>query len=331
MRTPWSSVTVDILYSLGLARFLIVRSGLTAEATAGGVLDLMNRRPSDLVAGLQTAYFTSLGNARALTNTSFIGLPGWFAVTAESASVWIDIIDEHRRVIRGLDAEKTEELRLLQLYRDFLSSSAAGLTPFLRMLTGYAAHLLRAREQKNRRVSPSQFTVPLLRRLITEMAAQYGQVFANEGFRNIATAIRRSTVTEQYWKSRGDQQYEIRYGLFQDLERKTHFPGEFLKAIGKFVMDYDVENAKIEERAAKDGKAARPIRRRTHVTTHDIASFTSLMDGLGDQAEVAAMLLLAYASARDPREQAVEPPPTEQQSDDGDNAGGSDVTGDSEQ
>jgi hypothetical protein len=324
MRTPWSSVTVDILYSLGFARFLIVRSGLTAEATVGSVLDLMGRCPSDVVAGLQTAYFTSLGNARALTNTSFIGLPGWFAVTAESASVWIDIIEEHRRVIRGLDEEKTEELRLLQLYRDFISSRAAGLTPFLRMLSGYAAHLLRAREQRNRRVSPSQFTVPLLRRLITEMEPQYGPIFDNEGFQNIATAIRKSTVTEQYWKTKSKQQYEIRYGLFQDLERKAHFKSEFISGLGDFIREYDAENAKMEERFAKNGKPSKSLRHRKRVTIQDIASLVVLLDEFDKtgKAEVVARLLLAYASARDPGEP--DAPTAEQAGDDGDLTAGSD-------
>ncbi len=92
LKLPWSSAQIDIQGALGLAE------GLVAQM-ARGSFEEFGKTPRGYVSGLQTAYFKSLGSARALANVGFIGLPGWFPVTEENADEWLEILEEHRKVL----------------------------------------------------------------------------------------------------------------------------------------------------------------------------------------------------------------------------------------
>lgn len=304
LKLPWSPAKVDILGALGLVEVLINRSGFQSNASSS-VDDAIFRRgtrrkPSDIIAGLQTAYFTSLGSARSLTNTAFIGLPGWFDVVSETIEDWHSILVEHKAVIQALEEDRSEELALLVTYRDFLSAGERGLNPLLAFLADYAAHLIHARDRKQ--YAPS-FTTTNHRRLFMSMTTgetKLRPILDDEGFKHVAAAIRRATVNEQSFKARGQQVYEIHYGLFQDLERKARFTEQFIAALSAFVTDYNTENAKIAERrarATKDGMSEGGGRRRPQVTTSDLDRIITLVDTYGS--EPVAMLLLAYGSARD--------------------------------
>jgi hypothetical protein len=72
-----TSIKADIRAALHVAGALVSRSGLKdptdddfAIFYTGGL-----RRPNEVISGLQTGYFTSLGSARALTNVGFVGPP----------------------------------------------------------------------------------------------------------------------------------------------------------------------------------------------------------------------------------------------------------------
>lgn len=200
---PWSSAQIDIQGSLGLAEALVVQ--LTR-----GSWEAFDRTPRDYLSGLQTAYFKSLGSARALANTGFIGLPGWFPVTEENADDWMEILEEHRKVLVLLNEDRSEEADLLLLYRDFLS--ATDERTLLEFLASYASHVVRSRERKR---FVRQFTTKNLRRLLVSLPSGFKEIVDDPGFRAVAGAIRRSTVTEQYHKSQGNQVFEIEYGLFK--------------------------------------------------------------------------------------------------------------------
>ena len=238
LRLPWTPAKIDILGALGLAKILIERSGLLEDAGGSRLGALISRTPRDVVGGLQSAYFTSLGSARALTNTSFIGLPGWFPVNTASVNDWLGILEEHENVIRALDEERSEQASLLVSYRNFLSAGERGIGPLLSFLASYAGYVMRARDRKH--YAP-QFTVTNLGRLLERMSSTNGKplrpILDDEGFKHIAAAIRRATVTEQFYNSRGQQQYEIHYGLFQDLERKARFRDQFVAALSAFITD----------------------------------------------------------------------------------------------
>lgn len=128
------------------------------------------------------------------------------------------------------------------------------------------------------------------------------EIVSNAGFRNIATAIRASTVTQQYYKSqRDDTTYEVRYGLADELRRKARDGREFIRALSEFLQQYSQENARVQERN-KD----KPYRRRKTITTHDITEFVALIDRY--DTPTVANLLIAYGYAYDPN--AADPPTT---------------------
>jgi hypothetical protein len=288
LRLPWSSAQIDIQGALGLAKILV------RQLTRDELDEYEETTPRTFVSGLQTAYFKSLGSARALANVGFIGLPGWFPVTSENSEDWLEILEEHMEALRVLNEERSEEAELLFLYRDFLSADkgqALNVQALLEFLSSYAPFLIRARERKR---YVRQFTTSNLRRLLVSLNRKFRKIVEDPGFRAVAGAIRRSTVTEQYHKSKDQQVFEIEYGLFQDFKRKAHFPDQFVQALSVFVNSYNAQNARREEQLKGKGG-----RRRAHLTVGDLDSVVELIDTHGS--EPVAMLLIAYGSARDPR------------------------------
>jgi hypothetical protein len=139
-----------------------------------------------------------------------------------------------------------------------------------------------------------QFTTKNLRRLLVSLKDKYKEIVEDPGFRAVAGAIRRATVTEQYHKSQGKQVFEIEYGLFQDFKRKARFSDQFIGALSEFITTYDSQNARREEQLR--GKAGR---RRSRLSVSELDSVVELIDRHGS--ETVAMLLIAYGSARDPK------------------------------
>lgn len=125
-------------------------------------------------------------------------------------------------------------------------------------------------------------------------------ILDSAGFRNVAAAIRRSTVIPQYFKSRGDKgPYEVRYGLGAELLRQSAYPERFIQTLSAFLHDYNRETAQVYERF----KGNPPVRR-TRVTTKDMQQVVALIDEYDSQ--TVASLLVAYGYAREPREQEAE-------------------------
>jgi len=291
----WSSSLLDVCCALKVARRLIEGSGL---AEGNKEWELLGATPRDLIAGIYTAYFKSLGTGRAVSNLSFIGLPGWFPVTdAQSARDWLAIIDEHLAIVPFLREDRTEEYTLISLYRDFLSAN--DLRSFLAFAAAYAPYVMSRREARR---PVRQLTTTNLGKVVRNMEKRYSAIVENEGFRSIARAIRLATVTEQFHKAqRRGQVYQIHYGLFHELRRSAAFPERLCQVVGDFVASYNAENARLAERSASGGRALQ--RRRPQVTTRDLEEFTRLVDEFGS--ETVGYLLVAYGSAREPRE--VEP------------------------
>jgi hypothetical protein len=115
----------------------------------------------------------------------------------------------------------------------------------------------------------------------------------DEGFQNVAYAIRYSTVVPQSRKARGeDSLYEVRYGLGAEFKRKATVRDEFVVALSSFMQSYNQENAQQLEN--KRQQMRRDLR------TTDIESVIRLIDEYGP--EVVANLLIAFGYAREPRE-----------------------------
>ena len=120
-----------------------------------------------------------------------------------------------------------------------------------------------------------------------------GTILQDEGFRAVASAIRKSTVSAQALKSMGRHDYrEIRYDLLPELRRKrTLDKAAFVEALSSFISSYNSENARRRE-LKKHAPA--------NVTTEQFASVIALTDEHG--ARLVGVLLCAYGTCKEPRD-----------------------------
>ena len=245
----------------------------------------------NLVAGMNVASYLLLSqNSYTMMNLASLGVPDWAPKIAsfDQVNLFKHVIDEHLDRIQAIDEERSEGAALLQKYRDFVAGGQ--LSAFFDFTAGYSSYLTSAVERSNFYVRP--FTENNLRRLLEMKDPTLSPILENQGFRNVAEAIRRSTVIPQY-VGRKTSSFDVRYGLGQDLKRKSQYADDFIQALSDFMQSYNEENARVHERTK--GKS-----RRKAITTEDIASVVALIDQYGPQ--TICSLLVAFGYARDPKE-----------------------------
>lgn len=256
------------------------------------------RRVSDFVEGFTVASFKDLGSAVAVMNVATLRLPDWVEWPADlqQAQQLTQVIEEHQKLTGALDEKKGEEEQLLRDYRNFLSSRDPALRAFFDFTTAYASHTIR---KMSKREPVRRFTIDNLEVIIMandERRTEAGMpplsnIVQTQGFRNVATAIRRSTVIPQFQKVKGDTPYDVRYGLADELRRKARHKGEFIAALSEFMQQYNQENKRVYAREK------RPVR--ADITTHDITDIVRLIDEY--DSPTVANLLIAFGYARDPK------------------------------
>ena len=128
------------------------------------------------------------------------------------------------------------------------------------------------------------------------------RLYRDEGFKNIAYAIRHSTVVPQARKKVRKPVVDVRYGLGQQLTRKAAYPAEFMAEIAEFIHLYNAENSQLRESNRE------PFRK--NVTTADIEALTALVDRYGSK--VICNMLVAYGYAREPYEAKDEQAPADE-------------------
>ena len=281
-----TAVKLDIMAAL---RY--VRCFLNWCETARGqdlMAELFGQGPEDFVAGMYVAYYKSLGQASAVMNLSFIELPRWMRVQSpDDVNTYKEVIEEHENIIRNIDEEKGG-YELLVYYRDFLSGGK--WDSFFDFTAAYGSFLMREIDSEHYWVKP--FTTTNLEVLIMKSNAPLMKILESAGFRNIADAIRRSTIVPQY-RGRGESEYDIRYGLGQELKRKALYNDEFITALSEFMHSYNAENARVFEKTGKQY--------RKNIMTTDIEDIVHLVDEYG--ASTVGNLLIAFGYARDPKEE----------------------------
>ena len=291
MRRSEPAVRSDILASLRYIRALLE---YTQRDEGRSVLRryVHMQRPDRIVAGFASAFYKNLGNSAATMNLPFVGLPGWLHVhSEEEVSSALAILAEHETEIRSLDENHSDAHSLLLAYRDFCSGN--DLKAFFAFCIAYSGYIVGQRERDRRAY---QFTTENLGRLIVSSEPKLTPIIENQGFQGIAYAIRQSTVVAQYRKQQGDRRYDVRYGLGQQLARKSHYPDAFIAELSDFLAKYNAENAQVMEN--------HPGPYRRSVRTSDIDDIVHLIDEYGS--ETICNLLIAYGYARSPREPGTE-------------------------
>lgn len=279
------AIQVDILAALTLTETLLKYHELQDA-------DWLN--PAEVVTGFQTAYFQNLGNAKGVTNISFISLPHWVNLQDDAGrGEWLDILKEHRQIIRNLDESHSEERNLLEKYRDFLSGQ--DVRAFLEFLSDYGPHALRLADKGKYAL---WVQTEHLGRVLNNMGKNdITSIISDTGFQSVAGAIRRATRTALYSRKLGnDRTYDVHYGLAQELKRSAVTKVKFMATLSEFVAEYMTENL----RAADRGKKGR-----APVTTEDLLAVGKLLDE--NDPQMVAMLLIAYGYAKEPKDETPEP------------------------
>jgi hypothetical protein len=284
-----TSVKMDITASLLYTQALLEYS----EAGQQDELDFEGRGPEDVVAGLHVATYKLLSrNAYTMMNLGFIGLPRWTGEVKTRARVkeLKEVIKEHLDVIRTIEEERSDGYNLLVRYRDFLSGGQ--LETFFDFAIGYGQYLMGEWSKKNLKVRP--FTPDNLRRLLMAKEPKLDEIIKVQGFRNLAAAIRHSTVIPQRRKAQGKETaYEPEYNLGMELKRVAPFKDKFVSALGAFIQSYNAETLRRMESPRQPQFRGKPMRPR--VAEQDLDELLPLIDEYGP--EVICNLLLAYGYA----------------------------------
>ncbi len=305
--TRFPGPKADILTALSLARILIENSeeyfktgtvpADQLHMPAGGV-------PEDVISAVFVTTFAKTSmQAYGVRSAETVCIPGWFPIfSSDDADLWLAILDEHQIVIRDLSDDRSDEIGLLLAYRRFLSSRAPDSQwAFIEFLESYAPFLIRPRERGR---TPHAFRTDHVERIVMENDQRSGEILKSAGFRAVADAVRRATVSAQWLKAANRDHRDIRYELFHELRRKRALPDKepLIETVSEFVQLYNTENAKRAEQTAKEGVAGRPWSR--NVTTEEFTGFVELVDRFG--ANLVGALLCAYGSCREPRDDETE-------------------------
>jgi hypothetical protein len=289
----WNSTSIKMDIQVAL----LYTDALLEYSIEAEQLDIFSARSvSNLVAGMHVANYQLLSqNSYTMMNLAFLGLPNWMPQiqSYRDAQVYRGLIQEHLERIGSIDEERSEGYTLLQCYRDFVAGN--DLQRFFAFTSSYGNYLISALERSAFYIKP--FGEEKLERLLIMSQPKLTPILQNQGFRNIAEAIRRSTVIPQY-KGRKTSNFDVRYGLGQDLKRSAKYADAFIQALSEFMQSYNEENARVYERTKGQS-------RRKAITTNDIEEIAGLIDVHGS--ETICNLLVAFGYARDPKEKIEEP------------------------
>jgi hypothetical protein len=281
------SITSDIMAAVNYVRAMLQYA---AERQSFSLKLFNAKKPRNLVTGFYTAFYKDLGNAVAAMNLSFIALPAWIEIRDDHDTQRTrEALDEIERLTWTIDETHSDGYRLLNALRDFLSGG--DLNQLFDFTSAYTGYYMGRRERNH---FAHQLSADLVRSVAVGTEEKLAPIFENEGFKNVAYAIRQSTVTAQYRKKQQDRRYDVRYGLGQELARKSRYPDEFVTALADFVHKYNAENAQVAERFQAMGREGASFRR--NVKTSDIEAVVKLVDTYG--APLIANLLIAYGYAR---------------------------------
>lgn len=286
MSASQTAIKMDVLVSLQYTQAVLKHYEEARSEDLGE--EVFEEPPADLVNGMQMAFYKNLGNSPAVMNIASVNLPRWVAPhNSEQLTEFQASLDEHISIVRNLDETRGEQFALLSAYRDFLSGSQ--LDSFFEFTNAYSGFVMSQLERK-KFVRP--FSIPTLEVLFMNSEdKKYSEIVQNEGFRNIAYAIRHSTVSLQNAKKFRKPATDIRYGLGQQLARKAAYPDDFLAELGEFLHLYNAENAQLRE------KDRNPFR--SDVRMADLEEIVKLVDRFGSK--VISNMLVAFGYATEAR------------------------------
>jgi len=204
------------------------------------------------IRGFHSVYQKDLGQNWAVANISFINTPDFVEYrTKEEGKEWIAILESQKESISGIE-ELGDAIKGLQAYREFLGSTGhSALESFSKFSHWYAGYLMQALDREKYYVKP--FKEETLTKFYAYMEPNLKEIINNEGFKAVANAIRKSTVSLQY-TPKGQRKFEIRYGLSQQLQNKSKSKEDLATFIGDFATTYNAETGRYVEKIKSKSK-----------------------------------------------------------------------------
>ncbi len=292
-----SPVKLDILNILDFTNKFIQR---TPQYNKGKV--------KNTIQGFYSVYQKDLGQNKAVANIAFINTPDFVEyATKEEGRAWIEILEQQRSIISNIE-ELGDAIQGLQAYRNFLGSTGqSALNHFSAFSYWYAAYLTQSLSKEKYYVKP--FKIETLNKFYNNMESNLSEIIQNEGFKAIAAAIRKSTVSLQY-TPKDQRKFEIRYGLAQNLQNKSKSKEDLGTFIGEFIGIYNAETGRSAEK--NGGKAFR-----SNVKDVELAMFFDILDK--NPSRLVGALLASYGFALSAKEKVVDVEPDASNSDDSQN------------
>jgi hypothetical protein len=289
-----SSIKLDISCLLNYCLAFIENMKELQNEEDSFLQKIYGRTIDNFIEGFYVAYFKKLGTSDAISNLAFLQLPPFIQINDEKdGNLWIRILSEHNRILSGnAIAEVGIGLDILLIYRQFITT---GDTEFLlKSFSLYAILLMQELSAEHYYVTP--FSETLIKLLFYKIKDSFMNahkkpltpIFQIEGFSNFAKAIRNSTIILQY-VPKTNRQYEVRYNLAHDLNRKSAYEKEFIEYLMEFASSYNQENARIKERKGDSFKT------RSNIKMQDIEELIRLVDEYGS--DIIGKLLVAYGYA----------------------------------
>jgi hypothetical protein len=273
-----SPIKLDILNILDL---IINFIEYTPEYNKGKV--------KNTIQGFHSVYQKDLGQNKAVANIAFINTPDFIAYSnKQEGREWKDILKSQRNIISGIE-ELGDSIQGLQHYRNFIGSTGqTAFEYFSDFSYWYAGYLMQALDNEKYYVKP--FQIETINKFFNNMNTKelnLTEIIENEGFKAVASAIRKSTVTLQY-TPKENRKFDIRYGLAQQLQNKSKSKENLATFIGEFIGTYNAETARNAEK--NGGKSFR-----SNVKDEELIQFYSLLDN--NPSRLVGALLSSYGFA----------------------------------
>lgn len=267
-------IEIDILNILLLTQMVIEHSGLIGK----------RQKVKGIVAGLHSVYQKDLGQNKAVVNIGFIQVPNFIEINSkEENQIWIDILQEQRQII-GSIKELGDTTQGLLLYRNFISGS--DINSFLNFSYWYAVYLSTQLSNKKYARAFSIETLNKFYKCMDTNEFKLSEIISNNGFKAVAGAIRKSTVTLQY-TPKESRKYDVRYGVAQTLQSKSKSKEDLAEFIGEFIALYNSETARQAEKTGSSLRAS--------VRENELIEFYTLLDGF--PSKLVGALLASYGFA----------------------------------
>lgn len=248
--------------------------------------------------GLVGYYYKDIGGTQIPFDETLFALPRWLPNAALNDTPALDeaaaLLEAHHAMIFALRGKApkyaltADELVVLNAYRSFITTGE--MDAWIDFAIRYNAYRFRAL----RDFYMPDLHIDILERTIMNIQddkKDYRPILSNEGFRNIAAAIRHCTVTTRYLEDvkKQDTGFKVRHGLGDDLLRNAHDADIFIEELSRFLHDYARESSSVQ--------ANNPERTRPFVTENDLYHLTELISIYGSRVVANLLVAVGFSSA----------------------------------